>query len=83
MRSKIHPRYYDKAKVRCACGADFEVGSTQEHIETEICYRCHPFYTGKEKIIDAFGRVEKFKQRLAKKEAMKKPAKKEPAKKKH
>jgi len=67
MKKNIHPKYYPKAKVHCACGNTFEVGSTKEFIETEICYKCHPFYTGKEKIVDTAGRVEKFKQRLAKK----------------
>lgn len=67
MKKDIHPKYYPKAKVHCACGAKFEIGSTKEFIETEICYRCHPFYTGKEKIVDTAGRVEKYKKRLAKK----------------
>lgn len=68
MKKDIHPQYFNKAKVQCACGAVFEVGSTKESIETEVCYKCHPFYTGKEKIIDKEGRVEKFKQRMAKKQ---------------
>ncbi|MBU2579047.1 50S ribosomal protein L31, partial [Patescibacteria group bacterium] len=46
MQKKIHPKYFPKTKVVCACGAVFEVGSTLEHIETEICFNCHPFYTG-------------------------------------
>ncbi len=67
MKKDIHPKYYPNAKVKCACGAVFEVGSTKDVIETEVCYKCHPFYTGKEKIIDTAGRVEKFKKRMAKK----------------
>lgn len=67
MKEKIHPKYYAKAKVHCACGNNFEVGATKEFIETEICFKCHPFYTGKEKVIDVAGRVERFKKRLAKK----------------
>ena len=67
MKKDIHPKYYPNAKVNCACGAVFEVGSTKDVIETEVCYKCHPFYTGKEKIIDTAGRVEKFKKRMAKK----------------
>ncbi|MCL5011255.1 MAG: 50S ribosomal protein L31 [Patescibacteria group bacterium] len=67
MKKDIHPKYYSCAKVHCACGNVFEVGSTQEIIETEVCSKCHPFYTGKEKIIDTAGRVEKFKERLARK----------------
>jgi len=72
MKDNIHPKYYEKAKVVCACGNTFEVGSTKEHIETEICSKCHPFYTGKEKIIDTLGRVEKFRKKLAKKQPAKK-----------
>lgn len=72
MKKDIHPKYYEKAQVICACGNTFTIGSTQEHIEVEICSKCHPFYSGKEKIIDAMGRVEKFKKRLAKKENLRK-----------
>ena len=67
MKENIHPKYYDKAKVQCACGNNFSVGSTKELIEVEICSACHPLYTGKEKVIDSMGRVEKYKKRLAKK----------------
>lgn len=67
MKKDIHPKYYKKATVRCACGNTFTVGSTKEFIEIEICSKCHPFYTGKEKIVDKMGRVEKFRKRLAKK----------------
>ncbi len=71
-KKDIHPKYYPKAKVQCACGNIFEVGSTKEFIEIEICSNCHPFYTGKGKIIDKMGRVEKFRKRLAKKERINK-----------
>lgn len=67
MKKDIHPKYYDNATVKCACGNTFTVGSTKEFIEVEICSKCHPFYTGKEKIVDVMGRVEKFRKRLAKK----------------
>jgi len=67
MKQDIHPKYYKNAMVTCACGNSFLVGSTKEYIEVEICSKCHPFYTGKEKIVDTLGRVEKFKKRLAKK----------------
>lgn len=67
MKKNIHPKYYPKARTICACGNTFIVGSTMELIEIEICSKCHPFYTGKEKIIDTMGRVERFKKRLAKK----------------
>ncbi len=66
-KKDIHPKYYPKARVLCACGNTFTVGSTKELLEVEICSKCHPFYTGKEKIIDTMGRVERFKKRLAKK----------------
>jgi len=75
MKKDIHPKYYPKAKVKCACGSTFEVGSTKEEIQVEICSACHPFYTGKEKIIDTAGRVERFKRRLAKKEEISKKRK--------
>ncbi len=66
-KKDIHPKYYEKARVICACGNTFTVGSTKELIEVEICSKCHPFYTGKEKIVDTMGRVERFKKRLSKK----------------
>ncbi len=72
MKKDIHPKYYPETRVRCACGNAFTVGSTKEFIEVEICSNCHPFYTGKEKILDTMGRVEKFRKRLAKKETKKK-----------
>ena len=66
MKKDIHPQYYPNAKAQCACGNTFIVGSTKEYTEVEICSACHPFYTGKEKMIDTLGRVEKFRKRLAK-----------------
>ena len=66
MKSETHPTYFPEAKVVCACGRKFTVGSTKEKLEVEICSNCHPFYTGNEKILDAAGRVEKFKARSAK-----------------
>ncbi|MDE2212920.1 MAG: 50S ribosomal protein L31 [Patescibacteria group bacterium] len=65
MKVDTHPTYFPDAKVVCACGAHFSVGSTKEKIEVEICSSCHPFYTGNEKILDTAGRVEKFKARRA------------------
>jgi len=76
MKKNIHPKYYPNTRVRCACGASFTVGSTKEFIEIEICSRCHPFYTGREKIVDTMGRVERFRKRLAKKEEIEKKLKK-------
>jgi len=73
MKKDIHPKYYPNATVRCACGNTFLVGSTKESIEVEICSKCHPFFTGKEKIMDTLGRVERFRKRVAaKKETSKK-----------
>jgi len=72
MKKEIHPKYYPKAQVKCACGNTFTVGSTKEFMEVEICSACHPFYTGKEKIVDALGQVQKFRKRLAQKEQKKK-----------
>ncbi len=66
MKKDTHPEYFPKAKVTCACGNTFNVGSTKKEIEVEICYTCHPFYTGKEKLIDTAGRVEKFKAKREK-----------------
>jgi len=67
MKKDIHPKYYNKANVRCACGNTFTVGSAKEFIETEVCAKCHPFYTKQEKVMDTLGRVQKFKERLEKK----------------
>ncbi len=67
MKKNIHPKYHPKVKVKCICGNTFIVGSTKPEINIEICSNCHPFYTGKDKIIDTAGRVERFKKRLQKK----------------
>ena len=67
MKKDTHPKYYPNAKAKCACGNSFTVGSTKQYIETEICSKCHPFFTGKEKILDTVGQVQKFKERLKKK----------------
>ena len=62
MRQNIHPEY-KKAKVTCACGNSFETGSTKDELKVEICSSCHPFFTGKQKLVDSGGRVEKFKRK--------------------
>lgn len=63
MKEKIHPKYF-KATARCACGNEFEVGSTKENLRVEICSKCHPFYTGnKSRVVDTTGRVERFKKK--------------------
>ena len=80
MKKNIHPKYYENAKVKCACGNQFTVGATVPEIKVEICSNCHPFYTGKGKLVDTKGRVERFKKRLEK--TSKKPAIKKARKKK-
>jgi len=75
MKKNIHPQYFENARVQCACGNTWTIGSTKELIEVEICSQCHPFYTGKEKMIDTLGQVQKFRKRLARKEEMKKKKK--------
>lgn len=62
MREGIHPKY-GPAVVRCACGATFETGSTKPELRVEICSQCHPFFTGKQKLVDTGGRVDKFKKK--------------------
>ena len=66
MKTDVHPTYFADAKVVCACGNKFTLGSTREKIEVEICSACHPFFTGNDKLLDSAGRVEKFKNRAAK-----------------
>lgn len=63
MKKDIHPEYHTDAKIICACGNKMTVGSTIKEIHVEICSACHPFYTGKEKLIDTAGRVDRFKKR--------------------
>lgn len=66
MKEGIHPEYKE-VKVSCACGETFTTRSTRKEIHLDICSKCHPFYTGKQKIMDTEGRVEKFKKKYAKK----------------
>ncbi|MEK7653392.1 MAG: 50S ribosomal protein L31 [Patescibacteria group bacterium] len=70
MKKEIHPKYYPNAKVICACGNSFNVGSTMEEIHIEICSACHPFYTGKQKLLDSARRVDKFQKRAEAKTAL-------------
>ena len=72
MKKDIHPKYYPETKVACACGNKFTLGSTKETLEVEICSACHPFYSGKDKVVDTMGRVQKYQERLGKKKAAKK-----------
>jgi|SaaInlLV_10m_DNA_2_1039722.scaffolds.fasta_scaffold158054_1 large subunit ribosomal protein L31 len=65
MKAEIHPNYHATATVSCACGESYTAGSTKEAVSVELCAACHPFYTGKQKIVDTARRVEKFEARMA------------------
>ena len=65
MKAEIHPTYYPDAKIICACGNVITAGSTVAEIHVDLCSRCHPFYTGKQKLIDTARRVEKFQEKSA------------------
>lgn len=65
----IHPQWYPDAKVTCACGNTFTVGATLPEIRVEVCYNCHPFYTGQMKFVDTAGRVDAFRTKLSQKQA--------------
>lgn len=62
MKAKIHPEYHETT-IKCACGTVYELGSTKKDLKVEICSACHPFFTGKQKFVDAGGRVERFKRK--------------------
>lgn len=66
MKKEIHPQYFADAKATCSCGATFTIGATKEELSIETCSQCHPAYTGKKKIVDSTGRVERFKNLTAK-----------------
>jgi large subunit ribosomal protein L31 len=63
MKENIHPKY-GEAVAKCACGETFVTGSTKSNLHVEICSKCHPFFTGKQKLVDTGGRVEKFKKKF-------------------
>jgi len=67
MKKDTHPTYFPDAQVICACGNAFQAGSTVKEIQVELCSNCHPFYTGKQKLVDTARRIEKFQERSAKK----------------
>jgi len=81
MKKDIHPLYQD-CVVKCACGNSFVTRSTMKEILVEVCFACHPVYTGKQKIIDSTGRVDRFKKMMDKKDAIQKELKKKAAAKK-
>ncbi|OGE79861.1 MAG: 50S ribosomal protein L31 [Candidatus Doudnabacteria bacterium RIFCSPHIGHO2_01_FULL_45_18] len=66
MKNEIHPQYFTNAKVVCACGNTFITGSTKQELHVEICSNCHPFYTGRQNLLDIAGTIDKFKKRGAK-----------------
>ncbi|MBW1697884.1 MAG: 50S ribosomal protein L31 [Deltaproteobacteria bacterium] len=65
MKDNIHPEYY-KTTITCACGNVIEAGSTKKDIRVEICSKCHPFFTGKQKLVDSAGRIERFRKKYEK-----------------
>ena len=67
MKADTHPTYYSDAKVVCACGNTFSTGATVKELHVELCSACHPFFTGKQKLVDTSRRVEKFQERTSKK----------------
>ncbi len=85
MKPDIHPKYIENAEIKCVCGNVIKVGSSKKEMSVEICSNCHPFFTGKENLIDTAGRVEKFQARMKKaaeapKKVVKAKKEKKPAK---
>ncbi len=72
MKKNIHPKYTETT-IRCACGNEIEVGSTKTDIRVEICSKCHPFFTGKQKLVDTAGRIERFRKKYEKFQQPEKP----------
>lgn len=68
MKSQLHPEYHE-VSVHCACGETWKTRSTKKELRIEICSKCHPFFTGKQKLVDSAGRIDRFKTRYAKKDA--------------
>ena len=67
MKTEIHPQYH-QVQVHCACGETWMTGSTKKELRVEICSKCHPFFTGKQKLVDSAGRIDRFQQRYAKRQ---------------
>ena len=78
MKAELHPEYVE-AHVTCTCGNSFTTRSTKSNLSVEICSNCHPFYTGKQKLMDTGGRVERFRRRAAKSSGPSAPAARTPA----
>ena len=72
MKNDIHPEY-SETTARCACGNEIQIGSTRKDIRVEICSKCHPFFTGKQKLVDTAGRIERFRRKYAKFQNQEKP----------
>jgi len=70
MKTEIHPQY-QQVNVHCACGETWTTGSTRKELRVEICSKCHPFFTGKQKLVDSAGRIDRFQRKYDKKEAAK------------
>ncbi|MFH0853573.1 MAG: 50S ribosomal protein L31 [bacterium] len=70
MKKDLHPKYHNKVQVTCACGNTFTTGSTSSELRVEICSACHPFYTGKQKLIDTARRIDRFKKIMDKKQTV-------------
>ena len=66
MKVDLHPKYFSEATIRCSCGNIIVAGSTRENLKTELCSKCHPFYTGQQKLVDTAGRVDKFQAKRKK-----------------
>jgi len=66
MKEKIHPTYYTDARATCSCGNIFTIGSTKKEIRVELCSKCHPYFTGEQRVVDTAGRVERFRRRYDK-----------------
>jgi large subunit ribosomal protein L31 len=64
MKENIHPKYYEEARVICACGTTWTTGATVPEIKVDVCSSCHPFYTGEQRIVDTTGQVDRFMKRL-------------------
>lgn len=70
MKKNIHPQYYPEAKIICACGTVITTGSVKPEMKVEVCSACHPFYTGKKRLVDTTGRVDRFRKRMEKSEKL-------------
>lgn len=68
MKKEAHPKYHKDAKIICACGHNFTIGSVQPETHVETCSNCHPFYTGKQKLMDTAGRVDRYQRLMEKKQ---------------